>query len=198
MRALRVAAVRELVRDQETRSSGAPLVYCLGYVRILGEDPPIWEVADEDPEGLAALASLHAPVAPASTCDTHPVLGPDGRPVARSVRLTVERIDILEPTVAVVRVAVWTKDRTAPATRARGQGWAVRLVRVTGGWEVESRERTWTGEYSSMRSRTGPGGPHTSAQLPSISLTRPSSRSFSRIASVLRSARYGGAVGVSA
>ena len=144
MRSLRVAADGELVRFQEARSNAAPAVYCLGWVRILGEEPPIWEVADEDPEGVAAVASLHAVVVPASACDVQRVLGPDEARVARTVRMTVERIDLPEPTRAVVRVAVWTREGTAPSTSARGEGWAVRLVRVAGRWDVEGRERTWT------------------------------------------------------
>ncbi len=144
MRSLRVAADGELIRAREAHSDGTTVVYCLGYVRILGEEPPIWEVADEDPEGVASLASLHAPVAPASACDGQESLPPDEARVARTVRMTVERIDLPQPTAAVVRVAVWTREGTAPGTTARGEGWAVRLALVAGSWEVGSRERTWT------------------------------------------------------
>ncbi len=139
---MRVAAYTGLLRGMEMPSNGTPLLYCLGYVRILGDDPPTWEVADEDPEGLAALAPLQVRVAAASACDRQRGLGADA--VDRTVRVTIELVERPEPSTAVVRLGVWRKQGTEPSGSARGEGWAVRLARVAGTWQASGRERTWS------------------------------------------------------
>jgi len=147
MREVRVAAYTGLLRGMEMPSTGTPPVYCLAYVHILGDDPPTWEVVDEDPEGLAALAPLHLPVAPASACDGQRGLGAEEGD--RTVRVTIELIERPEPSVAVVRFGVWTRPGTGPSGSPRGKGWAVRLARVEGTWQTRGRERTWSRPLSS-------------------------------------------------
>ncbi|HTS79540.1 MAG TPA: hypothetical protein VMH40_02980 [Myxococcaceae bacterium] len=142
-REIRLAAETQLVRDLTSHSPGMSLVYCLGYVRILGEEPPIWELADEAPEVLAAVAALQVTVAPASRCARSPAAPPDGPPLDGAVHLTVERLDRPDPDTAVVRVALWRTQGTGPSRGGRGEGRSVRLARVAGAWEVTGRERTW-------------------------------------------------------
>jgi hypothetical protein len=139
LRDIRVAAFADLVES----ASPAPVLSCLGYVRILGEDPPIWEVADEDPAGVAVLAEHHAPVAPFSACDGEHPSGPDGGSNARTVRIVIDRVDRPDPSAAVVRAGVWSRDRGS-TTAARGEGWRLGLARVSGAWQVTERERTWS------------------------------------------------------
>ncbi len=139
LREIRVAADAEVVAGPARPAGPAPALYCLGHVRILGEDPPIWEVADEDPAGLAMLSALRAPVAPASACGD--ARAADGGPGPRTVRVTVEQVDRPDPSTAVVRVGVWPRD---PPAAARGEGWTFRMRRAAAAWEVMERERTWS------------------------------------------------------
>jgi hypothetical protein len=146
MREVRVAAYTGLLGGMEAPSTGTPPVYCLAQVRILSDDLPTWEVVDEDPEGLAALAPLHVAVAPASACDDRRGLGAEE--VGSRVWVTIELIERPEPSLAVVNFGVWTKG-TGPSGRVHGEGWTVRLARVEGTWQTRGREGTWSRSPSS-------------------------------------------------
>ena len=136
---IRVAAYADVLGQVRKPTDGV-LRSCLRYVHVLGDDPPTWEVLEEDPAAVARVAAAQAPVTLLRSCEEQSGPGAVSDLEAPAVRITIVRVDRLDPSLAVVRVDLWPGERRPPS--GPSEIWTLRIARVAGGWDVTERRRT--------------------------------------------------------